>query len=475
MRKNQHRSELMVINVINLRTLEHQPREMWRRTVLQVTRRYSSKPPAKKNPLGSLSNTGKDEVRPKAYAPPTPPIDLHKRAEEPYEPKEKHDRVSFEYPQSRTPNKPPSNSRRTKRFLPVILLCIGGGWGVFAYKFLTDDTPTEFLSRDKFIPFVITNKIDIDKDHYFLEVMPKFSKWKSDPKQTEYWDGNRLWSVEVKQPQIMVVRRYTPLPLEIYTSEFTGEKLVRIQEEDMATMEGKLVFYIKKYNQGEVARWLSRKPIGSEIELRGPYTEFEFPKTLNNNVERPQMMNLPSKVSADPVFPLKPDNLAFYAAGTGIAPALQLLLTKNPYKGFVDVYYSHKTDEEVPISRLMFFLEKLDRARFTHLVQDHRQKLLPKHVSSPTVSHYVKYLEALDKGETPQINKDLQATFKTALEQAEKTSRVAKLAPSLALVCGPDGYVEYVSGAKPFDKEGQGNIGGLLEKKGWTSANVYKL
>ena len=51
------------------------------------------------------------------------------------------------------------------------------------------------------------------------------------------------------------------------------------------------------------------------------------------------------------------DNLVFYAAGTGIAPILQLLLSRNPYLGHVDIHYSARSKGELGegLQRFLFF------------------------------------------------------------------------------------------------------------------------
>ena len=59
-----------------------------------------------------------------------------------------------------------------------------------------------------------------------------------------------IWSVFIKDDDIHVERPYTPLQ--------------GVDE------NGHMLFWIKKYPEGEVGRWLHSKNIGDEIELRGP-------------------------------------------------------------------------------------------------------------------------------------------------------------------------------------------------------------
>jgi cytochrome-b5 reductase len=59
-----------------------------------------------------------------------------------------------------------------------------------------------------------------------------------------------IWSVYIKDDDIQVERPYTPL-------EGINE-------------DGRMVFWIKKYEKGEVGRWLHSKSVGDTVEIRGP-------------------------------------------------------------------------------------------------------------------------------------------------------------------------------------------------------------
>ena len=97
-----------------------------------------------------------------------------------------------------------------------------------------------------------------------------------------------------------------------------------------------MCLYIKRYNDGEVSD-ISLIVIGDELELRGPNIEFKFPyHPLHKLHKRPIFKDLPSKVEADNMIETVKrvnnlpdvDNIVFYAAGTGIAPILQVLFSK---------------------------------------------------------------------------------------------------------------------------------------------------
>lgn len=59
-----------------------------------------------------------------------------------------------------------------------------------------------------------------------------------------------IWSVFIKDDDIQVERPYTPL--------------------DGVDEDGNMRFWIKRYQHGEVSRWLYSKQVGDTIEIRGP-------------------------------------------------------------------------------------------------------------------------------------------------------------------------------------------------------------
>lgn len=462
---------------------------------------------------------------------------LLKKDNKPYIPKLKHERLSYEYPglpnqdefQKYSNNDSVAdrslNSRRWRRHLPkvaifVVVLWAGYSIKVWVYEPETGSTSNDILSPDEFHPFVITHKEQIDAEHYLVEIKPKFDHWEyayaNNYEAKSIWNGSRMWSIEVKQPQIMVVRSYTPLPLYYLKSELTRSgkkqpllKVVNNDEED-CDKHGTMVLYVKRYGDGEVSKYITDKEVGDEIEIRGPHIEFKMPyhpiRDSKSHYERPIFRDLPSTVEMDKQqdrlsdAKLPPvDNLTFYAAGTGIAPALQILMSRKPYEGFVNVHYSaQKPGELKPLERFMFFLEKLDRANFEiHYDINRNQRLSVKDVKTPEAPNYVSELRKQKREENAisdaadslklrmQILDDdnssleevvhLGPRYLNALAQAEHTLKEPKKESALAVVCGPSGYVDYVCGAKNDVEFEQGPVTGLLGKKGWDNTNVYKL
>ncbi|KAG8927723.1 hypothetical protein FRC02_007837 [Tulasnella sp. 418] len=65
-----------------------------------------------------------------------------------------------------------------------------------------------------------------------------------------------VYTIYVKDSDIQVERPYTPL---------------KGIEED-----GEMTFWIKRYERGEVGRWMNRRKVGDVVEVRGPVRTFDW-------------------------------------------------------------------------------------------------------------------------------------------------------------------------------------------------------
>ncbi|WPK25992.1 hypothetical protein PUMCH_003334 [Australozyma saopauloensis] len=503
-------------------------------------------------------DTASNEVQKKDFNPlPSAPAEflrdsgiemLLKKDNKPYIPKLEYKRESFEYPGlpnedefTKYSNKIEKRKQVTRwtRYIPKILTAVVLVWGVYAVKvwYLDADEDAEqndLLSPLEFHKFVITHKQKIDDEHYLVEVMPTSSQWQYSTyahyERKSIWDGDKMWSVEIKQPQIMVVRSYTPLPLYFLKSSRTRsgeeEPLLKVIDNGEKDMDhgGVMLFYIKRYGDGEVSRYILDKKVGDELEIRGPHVDYTFPfHPLKQHHTRPTFRDLPSKIEAETLLKgikreydiPEVDTVDFYAAGTGIAPILQVLFSRNPYRGFVNVHYSARKDGELgPMDRFLFFLEKVDRIKLIKHIDDNpKTRLSANDVTKPAQPLYVsqqrqeniaqiqestipaseskkdeklsreslKKRLAILEGEGQKQEKKIEAPkehapyFENALAQAKITLQEVKPPAALSLVCGPDGFVEYVAGGKALETGEQGDVRGLLGSKGWDSTNVFKL
>lgn len=314
-----------------------------------------------------------------------------------------------------------------------------------AYYWQSQRAKIAELSPDHFTPYKITHKQDIDSSHFLMELTPLKKQ------RTNLWSkmgSENLWSVEIKQPDIMVVRNYTPLPLlfDIQTKELTV-----MEDGDFA--DGKLCFYIKQYTEGEVARWLHQLPNGHVLELRGPFIEYELPHYKDEVKRNRRCLSNGSEGAEEDKFVYQPFDIAMFTAGTGIVSALQLLLTESPFRGTIDLFYSCRNIHELgPIKSVLINLQKHGRV----------------------------HLHLSESSKEPVAEARLKTIFEMALQPTEylgqvpfKEIRKGDLEPVLSLVCGPERYIAAIAGLK-YDPA-QGPIGGLLKKRGWSSENVYKL
>jgi cytochrome-b5 reductase len=120
----------------------------------------------------------------------------------------------------------------------------------------------EPLSVDYFTPSVVLESKDATPDTKIitLRVDPTLIPPRLVPSTNETDSEERthrpIYSVFVKDSDIQVERPYTPL--------------------ECADEEGKMHFWIKKYEKGEVGRWLHARKVGDTVELRGPELSWDW-------------------------------------------------------------------------------------------------------------------------------------------------------------------------------------------------------
>ncbi|KAK9324911.1 hypothetical protein V1517DRAFT_316057 [Lipomyces orientalis] len=484
-------------------------------------------------------------------------------------PRSPYKRLTFEPP--RLPNSPYSDTKtistngpdapikprgRLKRHLALFIGLGTSIWLMWVVKIIfftekvdpADAASAPALDSHSFSTFVLTHRQEVGRDCVILELSPPWEKVRhlqerrtkykvqedprdpigaGDPGIAGYWDGSRVWSVEVKQPDLQISRKYTPLPMyyvlglrpvtEEDATDAESEKEIRkmlLERTALLRMvgdnesdEAKLVLLVRKYDDGEVSRWLYSRPVGSRIQLRGPHMEAELPTSVHprsiTNLKRrykehkaedtPRlrrpMLDNPSKMSPE----LHPDarDILFFAGGTGIAPALQLLLSKNPIPGKIILHYSVQDKKDIVLARFLYFLEKTGRAEVHYHIDSEGTALKAKDVLKP----WTKNIEARPRKYKNTENEtwDIEQ-YKSAVElhdaQVKKYRGKLSSKPVYAIVCGPEAYVEYVAGKRAdvttvsaqtglghstADESDQGKVGGLLAKKGWDETNVFKL
>ncbi|KEF61313.1 uncharacterized protein A1O9_02878 [Exophiala aquamarina CBS 119918] len=97
------------------------------------------------------------------------------------------------------------------------------------------------------------------------------------------WKTGAVWNVEFRQPQLQILRPYTPLP----PSDVDGKE-----------RKGCLKFFIRNEPKGEMSSYLHSLAKNAEVSVRGPNYDFRSGPDVRQ--------------------------IVYFAGGTGIAPALQV-------------------------------------------------------------------------------------------------------------------------------------------------------
>jgi NADPH-dependent ferric siderophore reductase len=291
------------------------------------------------------------------------------------------------------------------------------------------------------------------------------------------------WHMEFKQPQIQVVRAYTPLPAE------SGFRF---------PMDGHfpLQFLIRREHNGEVSSWLHRLPIGAEVQMRGPYIEYEVPT--------------------------EPSRVVILAGGTGIATALQVAtatLEDGKASNEVGGPLGSQDRSKPGTSQVHILWASRKRADCQGGLNDDGEAAAVKQRSQRAsqvntapgmrnpahANSIVKRLEGLKAKFPGRVTVsyfvDEEGTF---INRTELQKSVCKWSPPLAsmspdpstyqppsrteiLISGPDGFIAALAGPKVWEygRQTQGPLGGVLnqvianlnseQKNALGKITVYKL
>ncbi|KIW51842.1 hypothetical protein PV05_10527 [Exophiala xenobiotica] len=336
-----------------------------------------------------------------------------------------------------TPDVP--RSRLSKRGLFVAAwtaLVVVGGWQVYRYN----------RKSDAFVAYTLVSKEPVSSTASIFHLEPKETSSNFELYKDAWRRG--IWNVHFKQPQLQIVRAYTPLPP---VDESTG------REKD------ELRFLIRKDPHGEVSSYLHRLPIGAAIEMRGPNLEYE----------------------------LTPDvrQVVFFAGGTGIAPALQVahaLFEGNKSEGDnkglkkLHILWANRMreDSQGGVSDAPPEEAVPPKPTWSGLFSRPKAKVL-----APRVSHdkglIVKELDALKQKYPGQVTVeyfvnaedtwiDEDAVFRALARFDDKAfSAGTASTPSeqkQILISGPPGFISYLAGPKEWrnGREEQGSVSRIL-------------
>ncbi|KAK4057725.1 hypothetical protein OIO90_001373 [Microbotryomycetes sp. JL221] len=238
----------------------------------------------------------------------------------------------------------------------------------------------------------------------------------------------QISSLYVMQPDLQIQRPYTPLDSTCFdpNSDQTECQLV-----------------IKRYNDGEMSRYLHRLKPGDDITIRGPMTTWSY--DLNQL-----------------------DQIVFIVGGTGITPVFQFLKSLSTPNSTTNQCPKIKIIYSSTLSSQILLKSELDR-----LVDTINQ--LNKNVVS------IQYLVDVVDNES-QIDKQHQQPLTRGRVDFDKLSDWIPKQTSTTvlderrkiLVCGPEPMIESIAGRRARDLS-QGPVGGLLKQLGYNENEVVKL
>ncbi|KIK65540.1 hypothetical protein GYMLUDRAFT_240062 [Collybiopsis luxurians FD-317 M1] len=324
------------------------------------------------------------------------------------------------------------NSQIRRKFSPLGVGFVLSFGALTSYYFFFPDAsrgaPTsnqEKLSPSHFTPCTITSSEPCGPNARLITLSIS-QKFLPKPEERPF---SSIWSIFVKDDDIQVERPYTPL--------------------EGVDSEGQMRFWIKRYPNGEVGRWLHSKKVGEEIEIRGPLQTWLW--------------------KDDDVW----DEVVMISGGTGIAPFYQLfnqVISRgvSPKTRFT-LLHSSRSQSELPPPELLSTL----------------YSFAEEHSTRFRLRVFVDNLNAEANG-TPQLNvgridknaivSSIRGTDPSASSWMWPFKSPGKLDERkiLFLVCGPEPMIAAIAG--PYGRNfSQGPIGGILADIGATSSQVHKL
>lgn len=353
---------------------------------------------------------------------------------------------------------PPKTARPRKWRLFAVFALTGFTFGSWYRIIFLRKNPS-----DTFEVFELTEKEPVSSTASIFTIKPKKSLLQSD-EYAKAWAAG-IWNVQFKQPQLQIVRAYTPLPP------------IKDEEDDESTLR----FLIRKDAKGgEMSSYLHRLPVGAGIELRGPHIEYALPEQVKNVV--------------------------FVAGGTGIAPALQVahamfdgLSEREKNQKTLHIIWGNrrredcagaKNDGQLPEAKSV----QAGSASWGWALFGPKAEQQPSKTDAETQGDQaeqrntmVQYIDALKSVHNSRIKVsyfvDEEQTWITSatLENAISALPTEKDAESQVIVSGPPGFITYIAGPKLWHdgEEQQGVLGGrlaqVLKKDDRQNIKVWKV
>ncbi|KAI0033349.1 hypothetical protein K488DRAFT_47898 [Vararia minispora EC-137] len=239
-----------------------------------------------------------------------------------------------------------------------------------------------------------------------------------------------IWSIYVKDDDIQVERPYTPL--------------------EGIDADGNIKLWVKKYQHGEVGRWLHTKKPEDQIEVRGP------------------LITLPTHGKDW-------EEVVLISGGTGFSPFYQLLhhsllqdLSPDKQTRYTLIHCSRTQDELPPSQYLQPLLEYAERyperLRLHLFVDDFPEKPRYDLKRGKIGTQEIQDCIGLPPG-------GRQSWLRLPWSPQGDFRRDGKI---LVAVCGPEPMIAAVAG--PYGRNySQGSVGGALAQLGFKLEEIYKL
>ncbi|GAA94958.1 uncharacterized protein L969DRAFT_53195 [Mixia osmundae IAM 14324] len=212
-----------------------------------------------------------------------------------------------------------------------------------------------------------------------------------------------LQSIHVIQPELQIERPLTPLDLDALDAHSSNRQLRLL---------------VRRYEDGEMSKYLHRLGVGSQLFVRGPTDTYS-------------LAQLPQST-----------RIIFLVAGTGVTPAIQALHE-----------YARTPDISPQID--LIYCSRDEKAVY---LRDELEELKAKLGKRLTIRHHL-------------VASSGRLTIKQ-LKRICGSPNAAK--PIKILVCGPESMVKELAGPRALDRS-DGPLGGLLAQAGYSAFQVKKL
>lgn len=338
----------------------------------------------------------------------------------------------------------PSSALPIRSLVALALPLLGYATYIFS-------APPETLNPSTFTPFTLIHHQRISSTSSILTLRPCNSPSAATDPYAAFWTHG-TWSLELKHPALQIARRYTPLPPSLIPSRTSTLSA------DAASLPvhqpGDVRLLVRKYETGEVSRYLHSLKVGATVEVRGGYAEFELPREARK--------------------------VLFLAGGTGVAPAMQVAgaMARRGMGGDeggeeslgreMRIMWANRRREEVGEAGEGARAEE-EANEMVGMVQDLEAKAERVADVSLRTSYFV------DEDNRFIQQKDLVEALASFEAPSAGTAGAGGAVghEKLILLSGPDGFVEYFAGPKRLRNgvEVTGLTGGLLSQMkldGWT-------